>query len=85
MSDLQWLVADRSPKDPEKMLIKRVIGIEGDTVFTRPPYPFKTAVVPVGHVWVEGDDGVHSIDSNTYGPVRTSPRHPLLAADCCAF
>ena len=57
------------------MLIKRVIGTEGDTVFTRPPYPFKTAVVPMGHVWVEGDDGVHSIDSNTYGPVRT----PLLA------
>jgi mitochondrial inner membrane protease subunit 2 len=52
------------------MLIKRVIAIEGDTVFTRPPYPFKTEVVPPGHVWVEGDDGFHSIDSNTYGPVR---------------
>jgi inner membrane protease subunit 2 len=62
--------ADRSPNDPEKMLIKRVIGIEGDTVLTRSPYPFKTAVVPVGYIWVEGDDGFHSIDSNTYGPVR---------------
>ena len=26
--------------------------------------------VPKGHVWVEGDEGFHSRDSNDYGPVR---------------
>lgn len=25
--------------------------------------------VPKGHLWVEGDEGFHSRDSNDYGPV----------------
>ena len=52
--------------------VKRIIALEGDTVFTRDPHPLAYAVVPEGHVWVEGD-GCHSgkptLDSNTYGPI----------------
>jgi inner membrane protease subunit 2 len=28
--------------------------------------------VPAGHVWVEGDGGARSLDSNTYGPISKS-------------
>lgn len=52
--------------------MKRVIALEGDKVYTRAPYPFSTAVVPTGHVWVEGDGGKQSLDSNTYGPISKS-------------
>ena len=57
------------------MAVKRVIALEGDTVRTRPPYPFSEEKVPLGHVWVEGehsDDGNPSIDSNIYGPIPLS-------------
>lgn len=62
----------RSPEHPEVEAVKRVIALEGDTVFTRAPYPYPYAVVPEGHVWVEGDGG-HAgkltLDSNTFGPI----------------
>jgi signal peptidase I len=63
-----------SPLDPERIAVKRVVGIEGDRVQTRhhpdyPPYPEKWVVVPKGNVWVEGDEGFRGIDSNVYGPV----------------
>ncbi|EFX02699.1 mitochondrial inner membrane protease subunit [Grosmannia clavigera kw1407] len=60
----------RSPVHPEVVSVKRVIGLEGDVVQTRRPYPTAYVRVPAGHVWVEGDAGEgRSLDSNTYGPV----------------
>lgn len=56
-----------SPLDPRKMVIKRVVGLEGDVVRLRGTS--EPVHVPPGHVWVEGDDGLHSRDSNLYGPV----------------
>jgi len=44
----------RSPQDPRRILIKRVIAIEGDTIQTLPPYPDAFVTIPNGHVWVEG-------------------------------
>ncbi|XP_061630950.1 mitochondrial inner membrane protease subunit 2 isoform X2 [Phyllopteryx taeniolatus] len=39
--------------------------------------------VPDGHVWIEGDHHGHSLDSNTFGPVRRgvggSPPRPRVA------
>lgn len=59
----------RSPQNPEKILIKRVLGVQNDEILTKPPYPRPTAIVPKNHLWVEGDNVFHSIDSNTFGPV----------------
>jgi mitochondrial inner membrane protease subunit 2 len=61
----------RSPLDPEKIAVKRVIGLEWDLVHTRPPYPDRVVRVPQGHIWVEGDikRTDKSMDSNTYGPI----------------
>ncbi|KAK0637239.1 peptidase S24/S26A/S26B/S26C [Bombardia bombarda] len=62
------VVTFRSPEDPNQITVKRVVGLEGDTVRTRAPYPFEYVHVPSGHVWVEGD-GDKTKDSNTYGPI----------------
>ncbi|KAJ4154055.1 hypothetical protein LMH87_010519 [Akanthomyces muscarius] len=70
--DLQrgMVVTLRSPNNPEAVAIKRIVGLEGDTVHTRPPYPFPKVKIPKGHIWVEGDGRPGTtIDSNTYGPV----------------
>lgn len=60
----------RSPTNPEKVLCKRVKGVQGDTVLTRYPYPREQCHIPRNHLWVEGDN-LHSIDSNTFGPIST--------------
>ncbi|KAH8889826.1 mitochondrial inner membrane protease subunit [Thozetella sp. PMI_491] len=65
------VVTFRSPNDPEKLVVKRIIALGGDVVHTRPPYPARAVSIPPGHMWVEGDarDPEKSLDSNTYGPI----------------
>lgn len=63
------IVALRSPNNQDRILVKRIIGIEGDDVATLPPYPEPVVRVPPGHAWVEGDEPLHSDDSNRFGPV----------------
>ncbi|CAN8290744.1 unnamed protein product [Cochlearia groenlandica] len=58
------IVVFRSPQEPNKTPLKRVIGIEGDSV----TYDSKTIVVPKGHVWVQGDYN-NSKDSRAFGPI----------------
>ncbi|KAI1108690.1 mitochondrial carrier [Nemania sp. NC0429] len=61
-----------NPLRPEVRTVKRIIGLPGDVVKTRSPYPVPTVVIPTGHVWVEGDGGERdSLDSNNYGPIAT--------------
>ncbi|KAH3671038.1 hypothetical protein OGAPHI_000749 [Ogataea philodendri] len=60
----------RSPIDPEKVYTKRIKAKQGDLVVPRYPETRSKVLVPVNHVWVEGDN-IHSIDSNTYGPIST--------------
>ncbi|KZT12811.1 LexA/Signal peptidase [Laetiporus sulphureus 93-53] len=62
------VVALLSPSD-SKLIVKRIVALEGDTIKTLPPYPDAEVRVPKGHVWVEGDEPFHSEDSNTFGPV----------------
>eukprot|EP01002_Notosolenus_urceolatus_P014276 NODE_5617_length_690_cov_2.472699_g4747_i0.p3 GENE.NODE_5617_length_690_cov_2.472699_g4747_i0~~NODE_5617_length_690_cov_2.472699_g4747_i0.p3 ORF type:complete len:87 (-),score=18.33 NODE_5617_length_690_cov_2.472699_g4747_i0:376-636(-) len=52
-----------SPVDPDLLLVKRVVGLPGDTLSD------SAAPVPPGHVWIEGDNARHSEDSRFFGPV----------------
>ncbi|ESQ33882.1 hypothetical protein EUTSA_v10008933mg [Eutrema salsugineum] len=67
------VVVLRSPEDPNKTPIKRVIGIEGDCIsFVTDPRnndTSKTVVVPKGHVFVQGDYTHNSRDSRTFGTI----------------
>lgn len=65
------LIVYVSPKNPEELLIKRVIATEGDIVETNGSgdYPLPKVRIPSGHVWVQGDNRAVSVDSNKYGPV----------------
>ncbi|TFK43652.1 peptidase S24/S26A/S26B/S26C [Crucibulum laeve] len=63
------IVCLRSPEYKDRVLIKRILAVEGDTVRTLPPYPTREVRIPPGHVWVEGDEPFNSDDSNRFGPV----------------
>ncbi|KAH9850698.1 LexA/Signal peptidase [Lenzites betulinus] len=62
------IVALRSPSD-SKLIVKRIVALEGDTIKTLPPYPDAEVRVPQGHAWVEGDEPFRTEDSNRFGPV----------------
>ncbi|TCD67673.1 Arginyl-tRNA--protein transferase 1 [Steccherinum ochraceum] len=62
------VVALLSPSD-QKLIVKRLVALPGDTVKTLPPYPDQEVVIPEGHAWVEGDEPFRSEDSNYFGPV----------------
>ncbi|PCH41273.1 LexA/Signal peptidase [Wolfiporia cocos MD-104 SS10] len=62
------VVALHSPTD-SKLIVKRIVALEGDTVKTLPPYPDAEVRIPPGYIWVEGDEPFHSEDSNKFGPV----------------
>lgn len=59
----------KSPMDPSKTYCKRIKGIQYDSILTRYPYPREVVHIPRNHVWVEGDNAFHSIDSNNFGPI----------------
>ncbi|CUS09092.1 unnamed protein product [Tuber aestivum] len=69
------VVLYRSPVDPERVAVKRVVGLEGDVVVVRPVggegrgRVGEAVKVGAGKVWVEGDEGFWSVDSNVYGPI----------------
>ncbi|SPN97688.1 related to IMP2 - mitochondrial inner membrane protease subunit [Cephalotrichum gorgonifer] len=65
------IVVFKSPLNPETTAVKRIIGVEGDLVWSRNPHEPEAIRVPPGHIWVEGDAGTdrESLDSNVYGPV----------------
>ena len=64
-----------APHRPERLVVKRVIGLAGDQVTPdtrRAGSLTDSGRVPEGHVWVEGDNWRDSGDSNIYGPVSRS-------------
>ncbi|EEB08492.1 inner membrane peptidase complex catalytic subunit [Schizosaccharomyces japonicus yFS275] len=63
------LVVATKPSNAQQSVCKRILGMPGDTVFVDPTISDKTIKVPVGHVWLAGDNVVHSLDSRSYGPV----------------
>ncbi|KAK6747686.1 hypothetical protein RB195_000716 [Necator americanus] len=56
-----------SPREPDKVHIKRVTAVEGDIV--RPKHRNELLLVPKGCCWMESDNPVNANDSNIYGPV----------------
>lgn len=69
---------DRNPFNPKERLIKRLIAVGGDWVHPRGNL-YSAVRVPMGHCWVEGDNGSVSDDSNDFGPVRAEDGHRVLA------
>lgn len=63
------IVTVKSPKSPDQILIKRVIGLSGDIIRTHGYKKADILQIPDDHCWVEGDHIGRSMDSNTFGPV----------------
>ncbi|KAJ8927195.1 hypothetical protein NQ314_020471 [Rhamnusium bicolor] len=60
------IIIAKCPTNPKQQICKRVIGLPGDKVRTG----FASShIVPIGHVWLQGDNTNNSSDSRTYGPV----------------
>ncbi|GAX82260.1 hypothetical protein CEUSTIGMA_g9688.t1 [Chlamydomonas eustigma] len=60
------------PVDPRENIIKRVTAGENEVVVVYPDRDhadIRRVVVPAGHVWIQGDNPTHSLDSRQYGPV----------------
>lgn len=73
--DLQrgQVIVFKHPLDPNKIAVKRIVGIPGDRVQPLPGYSGGSdpVVVQYNHIWVEGDvdNRDKSFDSNWYGPI----------------
>eukprot|EP00257_Ricinus_communis_P016708 XP_015574965.1 mitochondrial inner membrane protease subunit 1 [Ricinus communis] len=67
------IVLVRSPVNPKRIVTKRVMGVEGDSVtYVVDPKnsdASNTVVVPKGHIWIEGDNVYDSNDSRKFGAV----------------
>ncbi|PWA87099.1 peptidase S24/S26A/S26B/S26C family protein [Artemisia annua] len=67
------VVLIQSPENPRKVITKRIMGMEGESVvYLVDPsrsYRSRTVVVPKGHVWIQGDNIYASNDSRNYGPI----------------
>ncbi|KNE56465.1 hypothetical protein AMAG_02269 [Allomyces macrogynus ATCC 38327] len=72
------VVTLRTPLDANHVAAKRIIALEDDWVVPDPRSKFvqrnglrsgQSLRIPKGHCWVEGDAGLHSRDSQEYGPV----------------
>jgi mitochondrial inner membrane protease subunit 2 len=63
------IVVLRSPESVRQLVVKRLIGKDGDWVKRRSG---GLAHVPTGKIWVEGDNEDTSVDSDRFGPVPIS-------------
>ena len=59
-------------KDPQRHIIKRIIGLEDD-IIRNDKYSFREVAIPKGYCWVEGDNTAASSDSIKYGPSKIKP------------
>ncbi|KAK8803649.1 hypothetical protein WA158_001343 [Blastocystis sp. Blastoise] len=60
------IVVLKSPLDPKRLLIKRLVAIDGDLIRTEENSLIE---IPQGNCWVEGDNGSNSIDSHRFGAI----------------
>lgn len=60
------IVIAKCPSNPNQNICKRIKGLPGDKI----KLGFASSkIVPIGHVWLEGDNTMNSSDSRDYGPV----------------
>lgn len=86
-----------SPFNPKEYHVKRIIGLPGDLIYSKPEYispdvlkdqrpRYKNAtLVPRGKCWVEGDNPATSVDSNDYGPIPLALITGRVAVICYPF
>ncbi|XP_031387805.1 mitochondrial inner membrane protease subunit 1-like isoform X1 [Punica granatum] len=76
------MVVLTSPEDPNKQVIKRIVGMEGESVtyLIKPGESdeCQTIVVPKGRVWVQGDNIHDSRDSRVFGAIPYGLVHGKL-------
>ena len=60
-----------SISDPSTHVIKRIVGLEHDTIFNS-KHSHKPVKIPRNHCWVEGDNFCESKDSIKYGPINAN-------------
>jgi inner membrane protease subunit 1 len=64
------VISAKSPIEPHKLVLKRVVGKEGDVVKIDPLDPdSKFVQIPKGKLWIVGDNLRFSRDSRDYGPI----------------
>nr|XP_043626291.1 mitochondrial inner membrane protease subunit 1 [Erigeron canadensis] len=78
------VVLVQSPENPRKMITKRILAMEGQSVsfLVNPNRGDRshTLVVPKGHVWIQGDNIYASKDSRNFGPI---PYGLIQGKVCC--
>ena len=85
------VVIFRSPRDPARIMIKRIAAMPGDTIYLTETG--ETATIDEGHCWVEGDNQTSSYDSNNFGQIPLAliegrvcyivwPVHRIRAINC---
>jgi len=63
------VVLFKSLELPDKIIVKRLIGLPGDFISFDDIFTSGFIHVPKGYCWVEGDNAVTSQDSRQYGPI----------------
>ncbi|KAH0998856.1 hypothetical protein HUJ04_013539 [Dendroctonus ponderosae] len=60
------IIIAKCPTNHKQQICKRVVALQGEKVKTG----FASyEIVPIGHIWIQGDNVSNSTDSRSYGPV----------------